>query len=103
MDNKNNRQFYWQVKDFLTKKPDVQPKPQNTLVNTVKSVINNNMNRASANIDQARQGIANSSGATKNAVSNILNMHDANMQREKSPHKGYTNNVTSNIFNIFKK
>lgn len=40
MDNRKDRQFYWEVKDFFNKKPDVNVKPKTEpLVNTVKSLL----------------------------------------------------------------
>jgi hypothetical protein len=40
MDNKKDKQFYWEVKDFLTKKPNLNVKPKTeSVVNTVKSLL----------------------------------------------------------------
>lgn len=40
MDNRKDRQFYWEVKDFFNKKPDVNVKPKTEpLVNAVKNIL----------------------------------------------------------------
>ena len=45
MDNNKNKQFFWQVKDFLSKKPTPAPSvPQNGLKSTINSVINSPIN-----------------------------------------------------------
>jgi hypothetical protein len=77
MDNNNNKQLFWQVKDFLGKKqePKVNSKPSN-LINTVKDVMAFGANANRPNIHEARNGIVNSSQNTKHAVSNVLNSHD---------------------------
>ena len=104
MDNNNNKQFFWQVKDFLGKnhQPKTSPKPS-SLVTTVKDVMSFNKNTTGPNIYEARDGIINGSRNVKQAVSNVLNVHDQKMQVEKPSCKAYTNNVTSNLFNLFKK
>ena len=104
MDNNNNKQFFWQVKDFLGKKqePKVNSKSSN-LIGTVKDVMAFGANANRPNIHEARNGIVNSSQNTKHAVSNVLNSHDQKMQAEKPSCKAYSNNITSNLFNLNKK
>ena len=104
MDNNNNKQFFWQVKDFLGKKqePNTNSKPS-SLASTVKDVMAFGGNANRPNIHEARHGIVNSSRHTKQSVSNVLNAHDQKMQAEKASCKAYTNNITSNLFNVNKK
>jgi hypothetical protein len=104
MDNTNNKQFFWHVKDFLGKKhqPNPNPKPS-SLVSAVKQVVNFKQNNVGPNIYEARDGIVNSSRQTKAAVSNVLNTFDSAMQKQKSSCKAYSNNITGNLFNLFKK
>ena len=104
MDNKNNRQFFWQVKDFMSKTPSSTPKPkQNSLVNTVTNVINSSANTTKPNIHEAKYGIVNSSRNTKQAVSNVLDTVKNSMDKQAPSCKAYTKNIISNPFNLFKR
>jgi hypothetical protein len=42
MDNKNNRLFYWNVKDFMDKKPVLTEQKKNSLKETISKVLNEN-------------------------------------------------------------
>ena len=104
MDNNNNKQFFWQVKDFLTRsnEPNFVKKPP-SLVSSVKEVVNFNKNKFGPNIYEARSSIVQSSGQTKAAVSNVLNTFNSKIEKQKAENKAYSNNFTSNLFNLFKK
>lgn len=104
MDNNNNKQFYWKVKDFLQKKPDVAP-PQkpNSLLGAVNKVMNSSANIRTPNIYEAKDGIVSSSRQAKQAASNVLNTFNNAMEKQKASCKGYSNNITSNMFNLFKR
>ena len=103
MDNNNNKQFFWQVKDFMSKtQPAPKPK-QNSLLNNVKNVMNSTANTSKPNIYEAKHGIVNSSRETKQAVSNVLNTVKNSMDKQAPSCKAYTNNIISNPFNLFKR
>jgi hypothetical protein len=104
MDNNKNKQFFWQVKDFMTKNNNPAPKPkQNSLLNTVTNVMNSSKNVGTPNIYEARNGIVNGSSQVKNSVSNVLNTVKNSNDKQKASCAGYSNNITSNPFNLFKK
>ena len=42
MDNKNNRLFYWNVKDFLGKQPETPAKKTSSLKNSIENVLSEN-------------------------------------------------------------
>lgn len=104
MDNTNNKQFLWNVKDFLGKKktPNVQPQPS-SLTKAISKVVNSPSNSIRPNIYEAKAGIVNSSRETKRSVSTVLNVLDQTMAKQKNSCKAYTNNLTANIFNLFKR
>jgi len=104
MDNNKNKQFFWQVKDFLSKKPTPAPSvPQNGLKSTINSVINSPINKAGPNIYEDKARIVNSSNDVKNSVvNNISSFIDAT--KKQAPNmKAYTKNITTNPFNNVKK
>ena len=42
MDNKNNRSFYWEVKDFLNKKPETFVPKKHSLKESISGILNEN-------------------------------------------------------------
>lgn len=104
MDNKQDRQFYWEVKDFMSKNSTPAPKAKpNTLVNAVTNVLGSSANTKGPNIYEAKQGIINSSRQTKHAVVNAIAATAEAFNKQKPDSKAYTNNITANPFNLFKR
>jgi hypothetical protein len=100
MDNKQNRQFYWEVKDFLQRKQPEQIRQQSSLYNTVTNIMESRFNKHEPNYYEARQEIVNSSNNTQKAVLDVLNSYSYKMIFEKPSCKGYSGNITTNFFNI---
>jgi hypothetical protein len=102
MDNKQNKQFYWEVKEFLERKKPVQKAPQSSLNGVVRNIMESNYNKIGPNYYETKDAIINSSRSTQRAVSDVLNNYSYNMILQNPSCKGYSANITSNIFNIVK-
>lgn len=98
MDNKENRQFYWEVKNFVGKKHDPiskQPASKPNLVENVKSVLNQN--------SLYRQSNFNPNLTSLNSVSQAINIIN-HTNHEGNPNcPAYTKNVHRNAFGIIKE
>jgi len=100
MDNKQNRQFYWEVKEFLERKQPVQKAPQSSLNGVVRNIMESHVNTVEPNYYETKEAIVNSSRNMQQAVSNVLNNYSYKMILQNPLHKGQASNITSNLFNI---
>jgi hypothetical protein len=104
MDNTNNKQFFWQVKDFMTKRhePKVNKQPT-SLQKSVMNVMNGSANVKGPNIYEARNGIVNSSRQAKDSVRHVMNIIQTVNEKQQPISKLYSKNIVSNPFNLFKR
>lgn len=102
MDNKNNRQYFWEVKQFFNKPQlnEAKKPTTNGILDTVKGVLNSNFNVREPNSFAIREGIRNSSSQIKNMTSNLLNQYGSKRSSEMPSNVSQTKNITSNLFNI---
>ena len=94
MDNKQNRQFYWEVKDFMNKKntPPAgynQPK-KNGVVDSVKSILEHNK--------PFRQKPTATNSNTINTISQVISGIQNEESRFKPECKAFTKNMDTNPF-----
>ena len=102
MDNKNNRQYFWEVKQFFNKPQlnEAKKPTTNGILDTVKGVLNSNFNVREPNSFAIREGIRNSSSQIKNMTSDLLNQYGSKRSSEMPNNASQTKNITSNLFNI---
>lgn len=101
MDNKNNRQFFWEVKQFFNKpqlNESTTPKPD--LLNTVKNILSADKGLDGGNAFRVREGIVNSGYDLKQKTSNLLNNFSDKKINQSPISISHGSNITSNIFNI---
>lgn len=101
MDNKQDRQFYWQVKDFLQKTPEAPAKKSSPLKNTIKSVIDSPQNTNSSLNEIANKEIINASGNVKNQVGSVLSSFQNIVNSQKPKSAAHAKTITTNIFKMF--
>jgi len=101
MDNKQDRQFYWQVKDFLQKTPEVPAKKSSPLKNTIRSVINSSQNTNLPLNEIANKQIINGSENVKNQVANVLSAQQNKINSQKPKSIAHAKTITTNIFKMF--
>lgn len=101
MDNKQDRQFYWQVKDFLQKTPKVPAKKSSPLKNTIRSVMNSPHNINSQLNEIANKEIINASGNIKNQVADVLSTQQNKINAQKPKSIAHAKTITTNIFKMF--
>jgi hypothetical protein len=94
MDNKQNRQFYWEVKDFMNKKntPPAgynQPK-KNGVVDSVKTILEHNK--------PFRQKPTATNSNTINTISQVISGIQNEESRFKPECKAFTKNMDTNPF-----
>jgi uncharacterized protein YoxC len=95
MDNKQDRQFYWEVKDFMQKKTNpVTPAP-NKLQNTIKEVTSN-IPSVSAPVND----MVNSSSQLKNSVNETIQKYQNSLNRQKPQSFKTSANINLNPFRI---
>lgn len=100
MDNKQDRQFLWNVKDFLVKTPEVQPKRPSQLKETIKNVMLGSPKINSQLQEVAHKSIINSSSDLKNSTAAMISIHQFDVNNQKPSTTKHSNNITANIFNI---
>jgi hypothetical protein len=103
MDNKQNRQFYWEVKDFFagkalneSKKPVSKP----NILRDIKNVMNSSKPLSEMEKREAFKGYAQISKEVQNKTSQMLNAYSEKMQAQKPFSKGNAANYTTNMFNL---
>jgi hypothetical protein len=103
MDNKQNRQFYWEVKDFFAGKAlNESKKPVNkpNLLKDIKGVMGVTKPISEMEKRQALLGYSKMSSEVKDRTSSLLNSYTNRMNAEKPFSKGNGANYTTNIFNL---
>ena len=96
MDNKQDRQFYWQVKDFLGKKHEPQAaKPPSNLKSTIRQITG-----MASHVPVPINEIVNSSASVKNQVMNVLSSYQNSVNKQKPITDKSSNHITTNIFRL---
>jgi len=96
MDNKQDRQFLWNVKDFLTKSPILKSEPKrNSLKDTIR-----NVTALAQPVAVPVNEIVNQSNSLKNQVTSLLNAHQSNINKQKPNSIKSSNHISANIFNL---
>ena len=92
MDKKSDRQFYWEVKDFMTSKKSIneQVKKPSRLVDSAKTILEENK--------PFKQQIHGSNSNTVNGIRQALDLIQNNEKRFKPECKAFTKNVDTNPF-----
>jgi hypothetical protein len=92
MDKKSDRQFYWEVKDFMTSKKPIneQVKKPSRLVDSAKTILEENK--------PFKQQIHGSNSNTVNGIRQALDLIQNNEKRFKPECKAFTKNVDTNPF-----
>jgi hypothetical protein len=97
MDNKQNRQFYWEVKDFMNKNPNTEApiakKP--SVVNSVKSILEQN--------NVYKQNSFNAKSNTVNTVSQVIKTVSSAEKGYDPSCVAYTKNQDVNGFKLIKE
>lgn len=93
MDNNKDKQFYWEVKDFMAKKPNLDAgKSKNSLINDVKSILEQ---------DKAfRQSSFDVKSPHVNVTHVALNLIQNREAGYRSTSPAYTSNKNTNPFQI---
>jgi hypothetical protein len=92
MDKKSDRQFYWEVKDFMTSKKPIneQVKKPSRLVDSAKTILEENK--------PYKQQIHGSNSNTVNGIRQALDLIQNNEKRFKPECKAFTKNMDTNPF-----
>lgn len=101
MDNKNNRQFFWEVKQFFNKpqlNESATPKPD--LLNTVKSIMSSDRGIDGGTEFKVREGIINSGRDLKQKTADLLDSYSHKKYTQTPLSSGKGQNRTGNLFNI---
>ncbi len=93
MDNKQDRQFYWKVKDFLNKKPEMTPTKRNSLSETITSITS-----LAKPVPVPVNEIVNSASDLKNQTTNILSSYQNKIKSQQPKSVNSSNHITANIF-----
>jgi hypothetical protein len=92
MDNKQNRSFYWEVKDFLNKKPETFEQKKSSLKDSIVGILNeNNLLRSSS--------FSNDAHMTQD-VSKYLRTLSGEEKKYDPGHPSYAKNSTVNPFTL---
>ena len=94
MDNKQDRQFFWKVKDFLNTSPNPRPMAQ---TNSLKDAASKVM---AANIQTAVNEVKNTSSDIQNQTNKMLNLYSNSVNKQKASSIRNSNNITANLFNL---
>jgi hypothetical protein len=96
MDNKQNRQFFWNVKDFLSKNNEVKPfVPKSNIKNTINKVVS-----ATQPVPVPVKEIVNSSQDTKNSVTRFLSAFGSAKAKQLPSDPTRAKNITANPFSL---
>jgi hypothetical protein len=91
MDNRKDRQFYWEVKDFFNKKPDVNVKPKTEpLVNAVKNILETSKPKPAPKVSYN----ANMTSAVEKAINTSQQIRKAGTPEIAA----FTKNIAGNPF-----
>lgn len=96
MDNKQDRQFFWNVKDFLTKSHNPVPNsPKSSVRNTINNVVS-----IAQPVPVPVNEIVNSSSDTKNSVTRFLSAFGSAKAKQMPQDKTRAKNIITNPFNL---
>ena len=110
MDNKQNRQFYWEVKDFLNKKPSTtqkKAKPESLKESIQKMLVSQNkLHTPQVLTEDSNKQMANELSCfpedlIKN-VNSLLSMNEEAVKNGTPECKAFTPNIVDNMFNLKK-
>jgi len=92
MDNKQNRQFYWEVKDFMSSKKPINEnvKKPTRVVDSVKTILEQNK--------PYKQRVNGTDSNTVNGIRQALDQIQNNEKRFKPECKAFTKNMDTNPF-----
>jgi hypothetical protein len=107
MDNKQNREFYWEVKDFLGKKTQLNEsvsKKPDSLKDSIKKMLvqENPLHTPISNRDMAKS-MQQMSSKTINEAIRAINSYQKAVDQETPECKAFTRNLTDNPFSLEKK
>lgn len=94
MDNKNDRQFYWQIKDFMGQShtPPAQPKKKVDVTSVAKNIVEQNKPYKQSSFD--------ANLTSKNTISQAINYITAKEEKNKPSSALIAKNNTSNPFRM---
>ena len=110
MDNKQDKQFYWEVKDFLNKKPSTtqkKAKPESLKESIQKMLVSQNkLHTPQVLTEDSNKQMANelscfSEDLIKN-VNSLLSMNEEAVNKGTPECKAFTPNIVDNMFNLKK-
>lgn len=100
--NNNNKQFFWEVKEFFNKKPILEQKNEKKdILKTIKEVVSSNMNSQVFDTKSAKQNIINSSKDIKTTTNYLLNNYNSISAKQTPNSIGKAPNKVSNLFNLY--
>jgi hypothetical protein len=94
MDNKQDRQFFWKVKDFLNTSHQPKPMADKTSLRDAASKI------LASNIKTAVNEVKNTSSDIQSQANQMLNLHAQTVNKQRASTQGHANNITANLFNL---
>jgi len=108
MDNKQNREFYWEVKDFLGKKPQLNEsvnKKPDSLKDSIKKMLvqGNVLHQPILPNKQIVNELLSLSENTIRNVSNFIEDSEVEVNKGRTDSKAFTSNITENLFSLQKK
>ena len=110
MDNKQDKQFYWEVKDFLNRKPsntEKKAKPESLKESIQKMLVSQNkLHSPKVLTEESNKEMANelsyfSEDLIKN-VNSLLSMNEEAVKNGTPECKAFTPNIVDNVFNLKK-
>jgi hypothetical protein len=108
MDNKQNREFYWEVKDFLGKKPQLNEsvnKKPDSLKDSIKKMLvqGNVLHQPILPNKQIVNELLSLSENTIRNVANFIEDSEVEVNKGRTDSKAFTSNITENLFSLQKK
>lgn len=98
MDNKQDRQLYWEVKDFLTRKNQNNVPAVKT--DTLKEAIQKTISQNSYLYEEKTSNKKTLSNDLVNSVNSLLSMNENAIKKATPDSIGLSPNITTNLFNI---
>lgn len=97
--DKNNKQHYWEVKDFLNKKPLNEGSKKPNLKNSIIEILSST-NSEKNNLTEVNKKIINSSIDAKNKTMHLLDSYTSQIKKQTPNSQGSAKNIVSNLFNV---
>jgi hypothetical protein len=98
--DKNNKQHYWEVKDFLYKKPLSEDVSKPNLKNSISEILSKSSSNTFFELNEINKKIINSSNDLQNRSLSLLNHFSKSVEKQTPISKGNAKNIVSNLFNI---